>query len=210
MRDLRSALKKRRLEKRCLAVGAFRLLGLAVLVLQLSACASAIDPISARQEHVAEDPVAMMRIGEAAEASQDWTGADTFYRRASELDPGLASARLAHARMTARQGDLDGALAELREAHRLHADDVAIATALGRMLARAKRPAEALTVFDDGLRIAPGAEDLLVGKGVALDLLRRHAEAQQVYEASLKVDPDNAAARKNLDLSRRMTQQTHR
>lgn len=191
-------------ERRRPAARALRLVGLAGLALQVSGCAAALDPISARQEHVAEDPVAMMRIGEAAEASQDWTGADTFYRRASELDPGLASARLAHARMTARQGDLDGALAELREAHRLRADDVAIATALGRMLAQAKRPAEALTVFEDGLRIDPNSEALLVGKGVALDLLQRHAEAQQVYEASLKMDPDNAAARKNLDLSRRM------
>ena len=52
-----------------------------------------------------------------------------------------------------------------------------------------------------GLRIAPGTEDLLVGKGVALDLLRRHAEAQQVYEASLKVDPDNAAARLRISLA---------
>jgi hypothetical protein len=37
----------------------------------------------------------------------------------SELDPDLASARLAHARMTARQGDLEGVLAGLREAHRV-------------------------------------------------------------------------------------------
>jgi Flp pilus assembly protein TadD len=193
------------LEKRFLVVSGLRLVGLAGLALQLSGCAAAIDPISARQEQVAEDPVAMMRIGEAAEASQDWTGADSFYRRASELDPSLASARLAHARMTARQGDLDGALAGLREAHRLHADDVAITTALGRMLAQMKRPAEALAVFDDGLRVDPDSTALLVGKGVALDLLQRHAEAQQVYEASLKMDPDNAAARKDLDLSRRMT-----
>jgi Flp pilus assembly protein TadD len=195
--------------------GIARLVGLAGLVLHLSACAAIMDPTSARQQHVAEDPVAMMRIGEAAEASQDWTGADTFYRRASELDPNLASARLAHARMMARQGDLDGALARLREAHRLHADDLAITTALGRMLAQAKRPAEALTVFDDGLRVDPDSEALLVGKGVALDLsldlLQRHAEAQKVYQTSLEMDPDNAAARKNLDLSRRMAQlQRHR
>jgi Flp pilus assembly protein TadD len=193
-------------DKRRVVVGSIRLVGLAALALQLSACASEIDPVSARQEHVAGDPVALMRIGEAAEASQDWSGADTFYRRASELDPDLSSARLAHARMTARQGDMDGALSELREAHRLHANDLATTTALGRMLAQAKRPAEALDVFDDGLRINPDSQALLVGKGVALDLLKRHAEAQQVYEASLKMDPDNAAARKNLDLSRHMTQ----
>jgi Flp pilus assembly protein TadD len=193
------------LKKRSLVVSGFRLVGLAGLVMHLSACAAITDPTSARQEQVAGDPVAMMRIGDVAEASQDWTGADTFYRRASALDPDLASARLAHARMMARQGDLDGALTCLREAHRLHADDVATTTALGRMLAQAKRPAEALTVFDDGLRVAPSSGALLVGKGVALDLLHRHAEAQEVYEDSLEMDPDNAAARKNLDLSRRMT-----
>jgi Flp pilus assembly protein TadD len=193
------------LKKPSLVVSGFRLVGLAGLAMHLSACAAMMDPTSARQEQVAGDPVALMRIGDAAEASQDWTGADTFYRRASELDPGLASARLAHARMMARQGDLDGALACLKEAHRLHADDVATTTALGRMLAQTRRPAEALTVFDDGLRVDPGSGALLVGKGVALDLLHRHAEAQKVYQTSLEMDPDNAAARNNLDLSRRMT-----
>ncbi len=186
-----------------------RMVGLAGLAFHLSACAGSTDPVSARQEHVAEDPAAMMRIGEVAEASQDWAGADTFYRRASELDPNLASASLAHARMTARQGDLDGALAGLREAHRLDADDPAITTALGRMLAAAKRPAEALAVFDEGMQAHPGSAALLLGKGVALDLLKRHVEAQEAYEASLKTDPDNAAARKNLALSRSMSRDRH-
>lgn len=147
----------------------------------------------------------MMRIGEAAEASQDWAEADTFYRRAAELDPHLAAASLAHARVTARQGDLEGALAALREAHRAH-DDVTITAALGRMLVTAKRPAEGLAVFEDGLRVDAGSTELRVGEGVALDILGRHAEAQDAYEAALKTDPDNAAARKNLALSRSKAQ----
>ena len=183
-----------------------RIVGIAALALHLSACAAAQDPTTTHQREVSEDPAAMMRIGEAAEASQDWGGADIFYRRASELDPHLAAARLAHARVMARQGDLEGALTALREAHRAHADDEPITAARGRMLVAARRPAEGLAVFEDGLRADAGSTELLVGKGVALDLLSRHAEAQDAYEASLKIDPDNAAARKNLALSRSRAQ----
>jgi len=192
---------------RCsLLIKGCRTVGLAILAGQLSACAESIDGASSQQKYVSENPAAMMRIGEAAETAQDWAGADTFYRRAAELAPDLASASLAHARMTARQGDLDGALVGLREAHRLHTEDPDITTALGRMLAASKRPAEALAVFEDGLRADPGSAALLVGKGVALDLLRRHAEAQEAYRASLKIDPENTAARNNFALSQARAQ----
>ena len=170
--------------------------------LLLQGCVSTTDPTIARQDAAVHDPAALMRIGEAAEGSGDLATADGFYSRAADMDADLTFASLAHARVLARQGDIAGSLAALRETHERHPEDLTVTATLGRMLIVQKRPAEALPVFDAGLQAQPDAPPLLIGKGVALDLIGRHTEAQSAYEAVLRSDPDNAAAKSDLEQSR--------
>ncbi len=183
--------------------GRARLAAACGLGLTLAACAAASDGSDARhQEVVARDPAAMMRIAAAGERSGDLGSAAAFYRRAAALRPDLVAAEVGTARTLAQGGDVDQALDVLRGAHARLPGDADLTKTLGRLLVVAKRPADAVAVFDEGLAADPRATALLVGKGVALDKLGRHADAQQAYGAALAIDPGDATARDNLALSK--------
>jgi hypothetical protein len=70
--------------------------------------------------------------------------------------------------------------------------------ALGLALYTMRRFDEALTAYDDGLRLAPGDVALRNGRGVALLELRRSAEARDEFVRALAADPDCLDALGNL------------
>jgi Flp pilus assembly protein TadD len=164
----------------------------------LSACA--VDSVARRQEAVAQDPSAMMRIANAAEASGDTDGAAAFYRRSADLQPS-SDAEIGIAHALAQQGDIDQAIETLRSAKRRDPSNIQLCLTLGRLLVAANRPAEGLVAFEDGLQQDPDSVSLLIGRGVALDAIGRHMEAQECYRKAVQLEPDNAAARKDLALS---------
>jgi Flp pilus assembly protein TadD len=179
-----------------------RAAGILLLGTLLAACATGGDGGRlARQQRVADDPAAMLRIAQAAAGAGEWTSAETFYRRVMHLRPDDAQAQVGYARALAEQGRVDEAIASLRQARESQPGNVEINLVLGRLLAYAGRPLEALALFDAALARAPSSAELLVGRGVALDLLDRHAEAQAAYRQALSLDRGNLAARKNLMLS---------
>jgi Flp pilus assembly protein TadD len=62
-------------------------------------------------------------------------------------------------------------------------------------------PAKALAEVDEALGLAPKNLRVLVDRGVALDSLQRHPEAQQCDRAVLAIEPRNLSARNDLALS---------
>ena len=72
-------------------------------------------------------------------------------------------------------------------------------------LARAElalhKPDVALGYFERADKIKPNDRKVLVGRGVTLDLLNRHADAQANYRAVLQTNPSDVAARNDLALS---------
>jgi Flp pilus assembly protein TadD len=68
-------------------------------------------------------------------------------------------------------------------------------------------PAKALDYADQALALAPRDERMLVDRGVALDSLARHADAQASYRAVLATAPRHVSARNNLALSLALTGQ---
>ena len=62
-------------------------------------------------------------------------------------------------------------------------------------------PDIALKAADQALAMAPKEARVLVNRGVVLDSLERHAEAQDSYRAALLLAPRSVAARNNLGLS---------
>jgi Flp pilus assembly protein TadD len=170
-----------------------------IMAVGLSACAS--DPVAQRQQQVAQDPSAMMRIADAADSLGDQEGAIAFYRRAADLQPDSVDANIGIARSLAREGNIDQAIETLRSAESGSPSDTRLNATLGRLLVVADRPAEGLAAFEKGLQQDPNSVSLVIGRGVALDAMNRHNEAQDCYRKAMQLDPDNAAARKNLALS---------
>ena len=68
-------------------------------------------------------------------------------------------------------------------------------------------PAKALEYADEATALAPQDARVLVDRGVTLDTLTRHAEAQQCYRAVLSVESRHVSARNNLALSLALTGQ---
>jgi Flp pilus assembly protein TadD len=84
---------------------------------------------------------------------------------------------------------------------------------LGALLGQTKayltlgEPAKSLEFADQALALAPSDERVLVDRGVVLDSLDRHAEAQASYRAVLAAAPRQVSARNNLALSLAVTGQ---
>jgi len=171
----------------------------------LTACATSNGGNDTKHEEaVAQDPAAMMRIAEAAEADGDLPSASAFYQRAATLQPELVAAQIGAARTLAQQGNLVQAIGVLHSAHMLMPQDAELTKTFGRLLVVAGRPADAVVVFDEGLAIAPQSTAFLIGKGVALNKLGRHPEAQEAYRAALAIDPNDATAQHDLALSKKL------
>jgi Flp pilus assembly protein TadD len=179
-----------------------RAVSVAGTMLCLSACSAGSGDDAIRQEQVAKDPGAMVRIAEAAESSGDLASAAAFYHRAAELQPDLPAAQIGEGRVLALQGDVDQALDTLRAAHGLNPRDGELTKTLGRLLIATGHPEEAVRVFQQGLDSDPSSAAMLVDKGVALDKSGRHSDAQLAYQAALRINPNDAAARGNINVSR--------
>jgi Flp pilus assembly protein TadD len=171
----------------------------AALAVALSACTS--DLAVQRQERIAQDPAAMMRIAAAAETSGDTAGAMAFYQRAAALQPDSTAAQMGVARSLAAQGEVDQAIEVLRSVQKRESFDAELCSTLGRLLVTANRPDEALAAFEDGLSHDPQSVPMLIGQGVSLDAAGRHDAAQESYRKVLDIDPNNRAAQKDLALS---------
>ena len=66
-------------------------------------------------------------------------------------------------------------------------------------------PAKALEYANQAQTLGPQDARVLVDRGVALDTLGQHAEAQECYRAVLRVTPRHVSARNNLALSLALT-----
>ena len=179
--------------------------GLALpLALLLGGCVSPPERIDRSAEiHAADDPAALLRIGDAAASSGDMASATSFYRRATELRPGNADAALSYARSLASSGHADDAITALQTAHAQAGgnDRLRVAAALGKLLVLEHRPTEAVAVFREALTDGPATSGLLIGLGVALDASRDFPAAQAAYRQAISLEPNSVAAHNNLALS---------
>jgi Flp pilus assembly protein TadD len=72
---------------------------------------------------------------------------------------------------------------------------------LGRLRLRNGAAGDALGLFDRVLAAEPRNVDALDGRGVALDLMGRHPEAQESYRRAQAIAPDRISVANNLGLS---------
>lgn len=83
-------------------------------------------------------------------------------------------------------------------------DHAGLTVQLARMRLRGGQPEVALALFDRAAQLRPGA-DAEEGRGIALDMLGRHEEAQTAYRAALALAPTQVSAQNNLAMSLMLT-----
>lgn len=170
----------------------------------LAGCVSSPPRVNQAAEiRAANNPASLMRIGDAAASSGDQATASSFYRRATELQPGDADAAVRYARILAVQGKNEEAIEALRTSlpHADAAGGGRLSAMLGKLLIMTHRPSEAVSAFRDGLARTPDVASLLIGLGVALDASQNFPAAQDAYRRAIALEPASVAARNDLALS---------
>jgi len=168
-----------------------------LLTLLLAACSqSRGDAVPAALssdagQHVAQ---AAVQAGDLALAAQ-------IYGQESAANPGDAAAQLRYADVLARGGDIAAARELLKSRLATVSDPVQLRNGLGSIYVVTGQPALAISEYDAVLAAKPDDMRALVNKGVALDLLARHDEAQPLYRKALALAPGDAAILNDLALS---------
>ena len=132
-----------------------------------------------------EREASLMRQAQATQRAGDVQSAIALYQEAASLSHGAIEAHLQLAALLQSQGDLAGAREVLEKAQGINAKHPSIDLQLGKLAIQQNRGEAALTHFEMGLAQWPQNIDLLNGRGVALDMLMRHDEAQDAYAKAL-------------------------
>jgi Flp pilus assembly protein TadD len=139
-----------------------------------------------------------VQAAQTMQAKGDLPGALSFYERVLAIEPANVEALYGAAETMLAMGmGLDSTKYYNRFAQ-LRPNDVRGPHGLARAYNRANRPADALIALDAAKKIVSNSVIAAQERGIALDLLGRHKEAQTTYAEGLKIAP------KNLELLRRM------
>ena len=109
-------------------------------------------------------------------------------------DPAYHMAEIGRADALGSAGDTNGAISVLQDLAKAHGDLVQVQLALGDMLRRSERYAEALVAYDAGIALvqepAPWAWPFHYNRGVCLERLDRFDEAVPSFRKALALAPN--------------------
>ncbi len=174
-------------------------LGALAIALFLSACATPQDRGSGPEEAGAGS--ASLRLAQATAKSGDHETAAQLFEKVVMAEPDSVPALLGLGDSYSRLGQHSRADAVLTRAHELDRRNVEVLAVLARVKLSQQQAETAIGYYDKALKIDPANLSALTGKGVALDTLSRHAQAQAVYQEGLARYPANFVLRNNYALS---------
>jgi Flp pilus assembly protein TadD len=189
--------------------GSARILAAAAVV-SLAGCGSAHLPTDGLQSlsGLPHKDQAMMKVADASRDAGDCVAAIRFYRLAasqSDKKDEIAAARIGAAGCEFASGAPSEAEHDYRAAIAEAPEDPAAYVGLGRIFLVQHHPEQAFAYFSLALKKGGTSAILWNDRGVALDQLRRHREAQQDYRAGIAAYSSDRALRNNLALSLAMT-----
>lgn len=147
------------------------------------------------------DAASRMRVAAAAESQGQMDVALSMYSAAATREPDNTQAQSRFAAALVRAGNNAQAEQVLAEAVQRRPNDRTLMVQLGRMRLRSGQAGEALSLFDRVLVADSRSVEALDGRGVALDLIGRHPEAQESYRRAQALAPNSISIANNLGLS---------
>jgi tetratricopeptide (TPR) repeat protein len=142
-----------------------------------------------REEAYRENNVGVARL-----ERYDFAGAATSFRRALELDPGVAIARLNLAIALRYGGQIDAAQRDAEAAAQAMPDAPQAQYALGLVARAADRGEQAMAQFRRVLALDPNDVGSRVQLAQILLTRQQYAEAIELFDAALRLEPFNATA----------------
>jgi tetratricopeptide (TPR) repeat protein len=156
-------------------------------------------------------PGATLRLARASRTNGDFASAISLYRSITALQAADPAILVELGDTLVDAASLDDAIDVYGQAAQRAAarPAVRIDALLGLQQASLNlgQPEQTMRFADQAAALAPADHRVIIGRGVALDLLGRHAEAQAAYRAVLASAPHNVAARNDLALSLALTRQ---
>ncbi|HEX4112485.1 MAG TPA: hypothetical protein VH020_08110 [Stellaceae bacterium] len=152
----------------------------------------------------------LLKVADASREAGDCAAAIRFYRLAAEKEKSpaaIVAARVGAGECELSMDALPDAERDYLAANKLAPRDSAPLVGLGRVYLVEHKPGEAARYLDLAVKQGATAAFVWNDKGVALDQLRRHQEAQQAYRTGLANYPNDHALRNNLALSLAMSRE---
>jgi len=179
----------------------------------MSAC-SALDETKEQEqeklsakvaEAAANQGGAALRLARAARAVKDFPAAINLYKSVIAADPADTDTVVEMGLTELEAGQVDDAIATFQAVPATSKSQFAAQLALERVYLMQSQPVRALDYANKAVALDARSPAALVGRGVALDLLARHPQAQASYRSALAIMPDDVPARSNLALSLAMS-----
>lgn len=151
-----------------------------------------VGPVTAyaRNTLAAENPAGLIRVGEGFERAGDYDGARRLYRQAMAADPQLIDAQIAYARMSAKLGRGDEAVAILVSISRADPNNRDAKAALAHVHIDAARYGAAISILE-------GLQDLIpnewVSLGKAAQSNSQPEKAEEAFGRALDMAPNDPA-----------------
>ena len=180
---------------------------LAGLSMAISACAPVdkkSDPLKSPQASGEMDDITSLsyvRVAQRFEMTGDLTGALHFYNQALQKDPNSLDAYEGIARAYVQGGAIEQAVLVYERIVELSPQREGATVALAKLYIEQSRFAEALKLVETQLILGTTDISLFNIKGIALDLLGRHDDAQLAYADGLDKAPDDPDVLTNMALS---------
>ena len=174
---------------------------LVIIGVLMGALAAAAPAVAADRPSVSGTLDAMLAEARRFEADGRDDHAALLYQRAHHTYPFAVTPLLGWGALANRIGAFYEAITILKAALAIGGGDRDVRRNLGLALIGLDRGQEALQIFDKLLAEDPTQAADWNGKGLALDLMERHPDAQLAYRNGLGVAPGHAVLQRNLELS---------
>jgi tetratricopeptide (TPR) repeat protein len=159
------------------------------------------EAISAAQEALKSNPESYalhLRLGAAYLSSDRYSESESVFRRLVAAGDPLPTSYVGLAQVLLRTGRAEEAVSELAAAGKKLGPNFLISYFQGLALDRAARPAEAISAFQDAIRLNPGSVEAHLGLGKTELLVGHNNEAIAELQKCLQLSPGNVQAKRLL------------
>lgn len=150
---------------------------------------------------VMQDASRLIETAREEAARGNYNAALSFYVRAISRQPNDARILTEAGETALKIGDVDAAFGFLGRAATMNPRDPVARAGYGRALLQSARPKDALTLFDQAVRLGMLETAVAGDRGLARDLLGENRRAQKDYRLALTVTPGDAVVTERLALS---------
>ncbi len=154
-----------------------------------------------RQLNPVDDSGSALRLARATRSAGDLASAVQIYRKLIANNSVGADIEVELGDVLLESGSPDDAIDIYSQVEAKAPARLSAALGLTRAYIALGEPTKALGFADEARRLGPKDPRMLVDRGVALDSLERHAEAQDCYRTVLAATPRHISARNDLALS---------